>query len=158
MSDSSPSDQHEKSLFECSSLRFGRFRYSQVYAESSCEMLVPETGKPYVFLFSYRIDRWRNLPHPPLIGYSPSGSARLDPQLAIYLPYIKWDPTSRSTSDEYPSLRDYAQPSIFHGPVEHEHKKSSPNSLPFVVHQLWLFVTGSSNKTNANLLCVITNL
>lgn len=82
-----------------------------------------------------------------LIGYSPTGSAKLDPQFAIYLPYFKWDPTSRSASDEYPCLRDYAQPSIFHGALENETKtRSIPHSLPLVVHQLWLFVTGSSNK------------
>jgi hypothetical protein len=111
------------------------------------------------FAVSYEIEKWRHSPHFPLIGYSPSGSAKLDPQLAIYLPYFKWDPTSRSISDEYPSLRDYAQPSIFHGTFEHEHKKrSSPHSLPLVVHQLWLFVTGSSNAIQINLSCGIANL
>jgi hypothetical protein len=85
------------------------------------------------------------------------GSAKLDPQLAIYLPYFKWDPTSSSVPNEYPSLRDYAQPSVFHGSLEHEPKRRSPNSLPFVVHQLWLFVTGSSNKSRKFFLCAVAN-
>lgn len=108
-------------------------------------MLIPETGAPqYVSHFHISSERAK-LTFFLLIGYAPNGSAKLDPQLAIYLPYFKWDPTSRSFSDEYPSLRDYAQPSIFHGALDHESKKrSSPHSLPFVVHQLWLFVTGSS--------------
>ena len=82
------------------------------------------------------------------IGNSLSGPAKLDPQLAIYLPFLKWSPTSRTLTEKYPSLRDYAQPSILHGPLEHEDGKGgTQQTLPIIVHQLWVFVTGPSKGT-----------
>jgi len=73
-------------------------------------------------------------------GYFDTDSEKLDAQLAIYLPYFKWSPPTGGKRS-FPSLTDYAQPTVYSQEVASQIKRQS---LPIAVHQMWLFVTGRS--------------